>query len=96
MIGTTEYTSDCASDCAPHHASEPPTPLHTSSQDFVFSDVPEEPLPSLLRGFSAPVKLVQPLTDAQLAFLAANDNDPFNRWDALQRLYQKALLEQVR
>jgi aminopeptidase N len=74
----------------------PPPPLHTSSQDFVFSDVPEEPLPSLLRGFSAPVKLVQPLTDAQLAFLAANDNDPFNRWDALQRLYQKALLEQVR
>ena len=42
------------------------------------------------------LKLVQPLTDAQLAFLAANDNDPFNRWDALQRLYQKALLEQVR
>ena len=52
-------------------------------------------MPSLLRGFSAPVKLVTEVTPEQLAFLAANDDDPFNRWDASQRLYTAALLEMI-
>jgi len=69
--------------------------LTEESQTFEFPNMAEEPLPSLLRGFSAPVKLKNEVTDEQLAFLAANDDDPFNRWDASQRLYTKALLELV-
>jgi len=67
--------------------------LTEESQTFAFEGLPEAPLPSLLRGFSAPVKLQSEVTPAELAFLAANDDDPFNRWDASQRLYTRALLE---
>ena len=66
--------------------------LTEDSQTFTFPNTPTEPLPSLLRGFSAPVKLNTEITPAQLAFLAANDDDPFNRWDASQRLYSSAIL----
>ena len=45
-----------------------------------------EPVPSLLRGFSAPVILEFDYTDAQLLTLLAHDTDPFNRWEAGQRL----------
>jgi aminopeptidase N len=69
--------------------------LTEASQTFEFGGIPEEPLPSLLRGFSAPVKLKMDVSPEQLAFLAANDDDPFNRWDASQRLYTSALLELV-
>ena len=69
--------------------------LIEESQTFTFEGIAEEPVPSLLRDFSAPVKLKSEVTDEQLAFLAANDDDPFNRWDASQRLYTKALLELV-
>ena len=67
--------------------------LTEAEQTFTFKDMPAEPLPSLLRGFSAPVKLNSAVTPEQLAFLAANDDDPFNRWDASQRLYSRALLD---
>ena len=69
--------------------------LTEEEQTFEFPDIPEEPVPSLLRGFSAPVKLRTEVTPEQLAFLAANDDDPFNRWDASQRLYTSALLEMI-
>ena len=49
----------------------------------------------MLRGFSAPVKLEVERSDEQLAFLAANDDDPFNRWDASQRLASRVLLDLV-
>ncbi len=45
-------------------------------------DLPERPVASLLRDFSAPVILDQPLTAADRAFLVAHDRDPFNRWEA--------------
>ena len=64
-------------------------------ETFEFTGIPEAPVPSLLRGFSAPVKLKVEVTPEQLAFLAANDDDPFNRWDASQRLYTVALLEMI-
>ena len=70
--------------------------LTEESQTFTFENMREEPLPSLLRGFSAPVKLTSDATAAQLAALAANDDDPFNRWDASQRLYTAALLDLVK
>merc|ERR1719478_1781047 len=49
-----------------------------SEQTFVFDGVPSEPVPSVLRGFSAPCKLQMDRSDETLAFLAANDDDPFN------------------
>ncbi|MBX3465980.1 MAG: aminopeptidase N [Planctomycetes bacterium] len=66
--------------------------LEEAEQRFTFTDVPERPVPSLLRGFSAPVRLrVERGTD-ELAFLMAHDTDPFNRWDAGQELATKLLL----
>lgn len=49
-------------------------------QTVLFTDVDERPTPSLLRDFSAPVKLTSPLKEKDLLFLMANDTDPFNRW----------------
>ncbi|MDB5776951.1 MAG: pepN [Herbaspirillum sp.] len=59
---------------------------------FTFTDVREQPVPSLLRGFSAPVALEYAYSDADLAFLMAHDSDPFNRWEAGQRLAMRRLL----
>jgi aminopeptidase N len=61
-------------------------------QTFTFVDVAEEPLPSLLRNFSAPVVVDYDYTNEQLAFLLAHDSDPFNRWEAGQRLATRELL----
>lgn len=49
-------------------------------EEFVFTEVPEKPVPSILRDFSAPVRLDTDLTDADLSFLLANDSDEFNRY----------------
>jgi aminopeptidase N len=59
---------------------------------FVFEDVPVPPVPSLLRGFSAPVRL-SGLSAERLHFLATYDGDPFVRWDAGQRYATEALLD---
>lgn len=64
-------------------------------QKVVFHDVAEQPVASLLRGFSAPVTLKSDLDDTDLLFLAANDADAFNRWEALQTVIFKALIEQT-
>ena len=56
------------------------------TQSITFTGVTQEPVPSILRGFSAPVVLDFDYTDAQLLTLLAHDNDPFNRWEAGQRL----------
>ena len=53
--------------------------LTEEEQTFTFEGVDERPLPSVLRGFSAPVRLVTDVSSDELAFLAANDDDPFNR-----------------
>lgn len=57
-----------------------------SEQVFVFENLPEEPVPSLLRGFSAPVKLSFPYSRQQLITLMQMDSDGFCRWDACQQL----------
>jgi aminopeptidase N len=66
--------------------------LRREREAFTFVDVPAPPVPSLLRGFSAPVKLNIDLDDGELAFLMAHDSDPFNRWEAGQRYAAKLLL----
>jgi aminopeptidase N len=60
--------------------------LTERSDTLVFEDIAAEPVPSVLRGFSAPVILDCDYTDAQLLTLLAHDTDPFNRWEAGQRL----------
>jgi len=69
--------------------------LRERKQTFVFKNVPEKPMPSLLRGFSAPVKLDYDYSRDDLVFLLNNDNDNFNRWEAGQQLAVDVLLEQV-
>jgi aminopeptidase N len=64
-----------------------------AEQEFKFINVPSAPVPSWLRGFSAPVKMDSDLTNEQLGFLLANDSDPFNRWDAGQQFSIKILLQ---
>jgi len=65
--------------------------LTEARQTFRFTDIPEEPVPSLLRGFSAPVKLAFDYTPEQLMFLMAHDSDSFNRWEAGQQLAARAV-----
>ncbi|MFZ2388879.1 MAG: aminopeptidase N, partial [Polaromonas sp.] len=60
--------------------------LTEASQTFTFINLDTEPVPSILRGFTAPVVLEFDYTDAQLLHLLAHDSDPFNRWEAGQRL----------
>jgi len=59
---------------------------------FVFSKVPEDPVPSLLRGFSAPVHVRYEYSDSELTHLMAYDADAFNRWEAGQALAIRILL----
>jgi aminopeptidase N len=56
--------------------------LDSRRQEYTFVGLSERPVPSLLRGFSAPVRLDFPGREAHLPLLMAHDPDPFNRWDA--------------
>ncbi|MDB5507297.1 MAG: pepN [Devosia sp.] len=58
--------------------------LDAPSATLTFTGVANRPVPSLFRGFSAPVKLTTPLPEADQLFLARHDSDPFNRWQSLQ------------
>ena len=69
--------------------------LTKPAESFVFGDIGEPPVPSLNRGFSAPIKLIANLSADELRFLAAHDADPFNRWQALQTLATRLLLDNV-
>ncbi|MEK8029269.1 aminopeptidase N [Ideonella sp. DXS29W] len=63
-----------------------------ATQRFVFTHVTEDCVPSLLRGFSAPVLLDDGLTDADRLVLLAHDSDPFTRWESGQKLALGRLL----
>ncbi len=69
--------------------------LSEASQTFTFVHVPVEPVPSLLRGFSAPVVLETELGDDALFTLLSHDLDPFNRWEAAQKLALRRILSAV-
>ncbi len=69
--------------------------LDGASTTFTFVDVAQEPVPSILRGFSAPVLLDDGLLPADLLLLLAHDTDPFNRWEAGQRLMLKLMLDAI-
>lgn len=65
--------------------------LKEEKQSFTLNGVNESPIPSVLRGFSAPVKLHTKLSNSDLTFLMLNDSDGFNAWEAGQQLYLRML-----
>ena len=71
--------------------------LHLTEQQqaFVFAQIPEKPVCSFLRGFSAPVNVEFNQPEAELIFLMANDSDPFNKWDAAQTMMRNELLRLI-
>ncbi|MDH4019920.1 MAG: aminopeptidase N [Xanthomonadales bacterium] len=70
--------------------------LENEQQEYSFINVPESPVPSLFRDYSAPVKVFYDYSLEQLATLIAYDSDAFVRWDAAQRMAESAILEQCR
>lgn len=69
--------------------------LTQPNQKFEFKNVPCKPIPSLLRHFSAPIKLRYDYTDAELLCLVKHDGDAFNRWEAWQLYLLRTLLSMV-
>jgi aminopeptidase N len=67
--------------------------VRKSEERFTFAGLKQRPVPSLLRRFSAPVILNYPYTETDLLHLLANDDDPFNRWEAGQRVAAAIILE---
>jgi aminopeptidase N len=68
--------------------------VEDTRQEYTFTNIPEAPVPSLFRDFSAPVKILYAYTKQQLATLIKHDNDAYVRWDAAQRMSANAILEQ--
>ncbi|TLP72136.1 aminopeptidase N [Pseudomonas nitroreducens] len=77
------------------HGSDRVLQVTEAEQSFIFVGLAEKPLPSLLRGFSAPVKLSFPYNRDQLMFLMQHDEDGFNRWEAGQQLSVQVLQELI-
>jgi aminopeptidase N len=69
--------------------------LSEPAASITFTGVAERPVLSINRGFSAPIKLDTDLTGDDLAFLAAHDSDPFNRWQAIQTISMRLLIDNV-
>ena len=70
--------------------------LTKAEQSFAFPDLAARPIPSILRGFSAPVILNRTVPAAERAFLLAHDTDPVNRWEAGRTLAKDVLAAMVR
>jgi aminopeptidase N len=83
-------------DETPTGATERVLLLEETRSFFTFVDIDAEPVPSLLRHFSAPVTIIDDLSDADLLVLLQHDSDPFNRWEAGQRLALSRLIAGVR
>ena len=70
--------------------------LDTVSNQFLFEDVASAPRASLNRGFSAPIRLADDLSEAERASLAGDDDDPFAQWEGLQTIARALILDAVR
>jgi len=80
-----------SSEAAPQHT----LVLTEASASYSFVNIDSEPVPSLLRGFSAPVVLEDGLNADDLLILLAHDSDPFNQWEAGQRLMLQSALDAI-
>ncbi len=69
--------------------------LKKKKQDFKFKDIGSKPVPSILRNFSAPVKLETDLRDEDLAFLMVHDSDGFNKWEAGQTYAHRVISQML-
>ena len=69
--------------------------LSEPAASIEFTGIADRPVLSINRGFSAPIKLETDLTGDDLAFLAAHDSDAFNRWQALQTISMRLLIDNV-
>ena len=69
--------------------------LREPRRTFRFSNVPAPPVPSIARGFSAPVRVEIGHDEDALAFLIANETDSFNRWDAVQEYSTRLMLRMI-
>lgn len=70
--------------------------LDEEEQSFSFNGLAARPIPSPLRGFSAPVVLERKTNNEERAFLLAHDTDPFNRWEAGRQLAKSALIAMIK
>ncbi len=70
--------------------------ISTETEIFTFVDVPERPIPSLLRNFSAPVKMAYDYSDEELRCLLKYDTDAFARWEAGQTLMKRLILTLIK
>ena len=96
LLGAPVPSPACVNEVNPANKASPTTlvlSIAAAEQTFVFTDIPAAPLPSLFRNFSAPVNVEFDYTRAELARLLACDSDPFNRYDAGQRLATLCLEE---
>jgi aminopeptidase N len=66
-----------------------------AKQSFRFEGLAAKPVPSILRGFSAPVVLDRKPAPGERAFLLAHDTDPFNKWEAGRALAKEVMAEMV-
>ena len=69
--------------------------MRNAEERYTFVNIPHEPVPSLLRGFSAPVKIDADLSEAERCFLMAHDSDLFNRWEASQQMAVQIILKLI-
>ncbi len=69
--------------------------IKNATEDFIFSNITSQPVPSILQEFSAPIHLEYDYTVDELAFLLLHDQDPFNRWEAGQRLLRGKMLAMI-
>ena len=69
--------------------------LRNAKHTVVFKGLSEAPVPSLLRDFSAPVRLDLPLSEEELIHLITHDSDSFNRWQAMQTIAMRVLLNKI-
>src|SRR5499427_7707260 len=67
--------------------------LDKPAATYLFTGIEDRPVPSVNRGFSAPVRLTVNVSDEELHFLAIHDSDPFNRWQAVHTLAMRLLVE---
>jgi aminopeptidase N len=67
--------------------------LDKPAATYLFTGIEDRPVPSVNRGFSAPVRLTVNVGDEELHFLAIHDSDPFNRWQAVHTLAMRLLME---